>query len=372
MTRVRSEENPMGRTAFYHFYSVGSHAASTPLASLEEALVARKKGGFLWIACVSPERAELDAIAREFSIHPLSVADCFDEDQIPKIDAFPDYTEILFNDIVSSPDARVRAASASSATPAASDIGSAGAGCAVSIAEINLFFGGDFIVSVFRDETAARVTPEAIIDDVIRLRPRGIHGPARILHALLDRAIELSFPAVDAASDGIAELEDECLLGEGRIDPAKAHAIRQSLTLMRKSLFHERELLARLARKDSPLVPEESLIYFSDLYDHVAKFLGTVEADRDALTNLAQLTLAISGNEMARQAAKTNRSMTRLTFITTIFMPLTLVAGIGGMSEWTMITGQENWKASYAILLCAMALIGVANYLALKWLNRKP
>lgn len=359
----------MGRTAFYHFYSVGSHAASTPLASLEEALVARKKGGFLWIACVSPERAELDAIACELSIHPLSIADCFDEDQIPKIDAFPDYTEILFNDIVSSAEAHSRAAGTTSVTLPAS---ATSAGYAVSIAEINLFFGGDFIVSVFRDETAARVTPEAIIDDVLHLRPRGIHGPARILHALLDRVIELSFPAIDAASDGIAELEDECLLGSGAIDPAKAHSIRQSLTLMRKSLFHERELLARLARKDSPLVPEESLIYFSDLYDHIAKFLGTVEADRDALTNLAQLTLAISGNEMARQAAKTNRSMTRLTFITTIFMPLTLVAGIGGMSEWTMITGQENWKASYAILLCAMAFIGVANYLALKWLNRKP
>jgi magnesium transporter len=205
----------------------------------------------------------------------------------------------------------------------------------------------------------------------MRLRPRGIHGPARILHAILDRVIALSFPAVDAASDGIAELEDECLLGSGSIDPAKTHAIRQSLTLMRKSLFHERELLARLARKDSPLVPEESLIYFSDLYDHVAKFLGTVETDRDALTNLAQLALAISGNEMARQAAKTNRSMTRLTFITTIFMPLTLVAGIGGMSEWTMMTGSEHWKRSYAILLGAMALIGVVNYLVLKWLNRK-
>jgi magnesium transporter len=356
------EEDPMGRTAFYHFYSVGSHAVSTPLASLEEALVARKKGGFLWIACVSPERAELESIARELSIHPLSVADCFDEDQIPKIDAFPEYTEILFNDIVSHADAGPGAANA---------MNTASVGSAVSIAEINLFFGGDFIVSVFRDETAVRVTPEAIIDDVMRLRPRGIHGPARILHALLDRVIALSFSAVDAASDGIAELEDECLLGSGSIAPAKAHAIRQSLTLMRKSLFHERELLARLARKDSPLVPEESLIYFSDLYDHVAKFLGTVETDRDALTNLAQLALAISGNEMARQAAKTNRSMTRLTFITTIFMPLTLVAGIGGMSEWTMMTGPENWKRSYAILLGAMAFIGVANYLALKWLNRK-
>ncbi len=37
----------------------------------------------------------------------------------------------------------------------------------------------------------------------------------------------------------------------------------------------------------------------------------------------------------------------RLTLNTAIFMPLTLLAGIGGMSEWSRITGPKNWRVSY-------------------------
>lgn len=338
----------MGSTDLFHFYPAQDRSASIRLETLGEARRARETGGFIWIACVSPERGELEEIAREFAIHPLSIEDCFDEDQIPKVDVFPEYAEILFN-----------------------DIHIADFSGTIAIEEINLFFGKGFVISVFRSETARRVSADSIAESVARANPHGAHGSDRIVHAILDRVIDLTFTAVDRLSDAVTELEEECLSREAAIDPAKTHAIRQDLALVRKSLFHERELLARLSRKDSPVVPNESIVFFCDLYDHVAKFLGTVETDRDTVANLAQFSLALSGNEMAKQAAKTNRSMTRLTFITTIFMPLTLIAGIGGMSEWTMMTGADNWKTAYAILVGAMATVGILNYLALKWLNRK-
>ena len=352
----------MGRALYHHFYSIGNRAASTPLEGLEEAIVARRDGGCVWVACVDPERAELERIAEEFAIHPLSVADCFDEEQIPKVDVFPEYAAILFNDIV--PVAPERAETVAEGERSRSVL-------SVSISEINLFFGKDYIVSVFREATASRVSPESIVEGVIRSRLRGVHGPTKILHVILDRVIDDSFAAIDGLGDAIEALEDECLAPGGTLDPARAHSVRQSLSAMRKSLFHERELLARIARRDSGIVPDENAIFFSGLADRVAKFLAAVETDRDSATNLTQLSLAISGDRMAREASRTNRSMTRLTFITTIFMPLTLIAGIGGMSEWTMMTGQDRWKVSYAILVGAMALFGLVNFLVLRRLNRK-
>jgi magnesium transporter len=60
-----------------------------------------------------------------------------------------------------------------------------------------------------------------------------------------------------------------------------------------------------------------------------------------------------------------------LTIITTIFMPLTLLVGIGGMSEWSMMTEPENWRIAYPTLLLAMVLIGLANYFTLKRLEKR-
>jgi len=74
---------------------------------------------------------------------------------------------------------------------------------------------------------------------------------------------------------------------------------------------------------------------------------------------------------MSRAANRTNRSVRRLTFITTIFLPLSLLAGIGGMSEWSMMTGPENWKISYPLFLIIMAVLGVVNYYFLKWLDKR-
>jgi magnesium transporter len=76
-------------------------------------------------------------------------------------------------------------------------------------------------------------------------------------------------------------------------------------------------------------------------------------------------------NQMTKVANQTNISVRRLTLITTIFMPLTLIAGIGGMSEWSMMTGPANWKISYPAFLLAIGMIGFVNYCLLKWLERK-
>lgn len=83
-----------------------------------------------------------------------------------------------------------------------------------------------------------------------------------------------------------------------------------------------------------------------------------------------EMYLSMLNNDMARAANETNATVRRLTLITTIFMPLTLLAGIGGMSEWTMITGPRNWRVSYPAFLLAMIIIGLASYWFLNRLDR--
>jgi magnesium transporter len=76
-------------------------------------------------------------------------------------------------------------------------------------------------------------------------------------------------------------------------------------------------------------------------------------------------------NEMAKTANETNSTMRRLTLITTIFMPLTFLSGLGGMSEYSMMTGSENWRIAYPLFLLAMAAIAVGNYILIRWYDRR-
>ena len=54
-----------------------------------------------------------------------------------------------------------------------------------------------------------------------------------------------------------------------------------------------------------------------------------------------------------------------LTLINIIFLPLTLIASIGGMSEFTMMTRDIDWRISYSLLALGMVLLGWATWLAL-------
>lgn len=64
---------------------------------------------------------------------------------------------------------------------------------------------------------------------------------------------------------------------------------------------------------------------------------------------------------------KLSSVMKRLTIITTIFMPLTMITGIGGMSEWSMITGPDNWPLSYLLFIVGLIGVGFGTYYLFKW-----
>jgi magnesium transporter len=74
---------------------------------------------------------------------------------------------------------------------------------------------------------------------------------------------------------------------------------------------------------------------------------------------------------MTKMSNDTNISVRRLTLIATIFMPLTLLASIGGMSEWSMMTGPENWKISYPIFIVVMVIIAIVNYYFIRRMEKK-
>ena len=175
-------------------------------------------------------------------------------------------------------------------------------------------------------------------------------GPAFLMHVILDHIVDHKFAAIELLEDELDRTEETMLAAVSRFNPAELIRLRRDLMALRKSVFHEREILTKICRKDCPFVSDKAIFHYRDIYDHLAKFFELVETCRDLVTSLMEMYLSLLNNEMTRAAQETNVTVRRLTLITTIFMPLTLLAGIGGMSEWSMMTGPENWRIAYPAL----------------------
>lgn len=61
-----------------------------------------------------------------------------------------------------------------------------------------------------------------------------------------------------------------------------------------------------------------------------------------------------------------NKDLKRLTVISVVFMPINVLAGIGGMSEFSMMTHGVSWQIAYSIFIAGMIAIGILTYVSLR------
>ncbi|NMC63896.1 MAG: magnesium transporter CorA family protein [SAR324 cluster bacterium] len=329
-----------------HFFEVGSGANLKPIATIEEALALYHSGRSIWIDFSKVTRADLEAIAPSFGLHPLAIEDCFDEEQIPKIEDYATNTFLLFN------------------TYKYEDT-------ELQIGEVDIFVGDRFVVSIgFTNPTNTQCFER--LEKAFALYSNNLEGKADVLlHIILDYVVDEKVAAIEALQDEMDRSEVGVLDEPSTFSHEMLMKLRRHLMNLRKSLFHEREILVKICRRDSPFISDKAIYHFRDIYDHLAKFYETTEMCRERISNLMEIYFSIQNNKMTMAANKTNQVMRRLTLITTIFMPLTLLAGIGGMSEYTMMTGVENWRMSYLVLFIVMIMVGVVNFWILKVFESK-
>ena len=191
------------------------------------------------------------------------------------------------------------------------------------------------------------------------------------MHVVMDYVVDNKLQAFESLEDDLEDDEDQVLNNPDNFQPMELMRLKKYLVNLRKSLFHEREILIKLCRMDSPFIPDKAIVHFRDIYDHLAKFFELSETDREIVTSLMELYTSLLNNQMTKMSNDTNLSVRRLTMVATIFMPLTLIAGIGGMSEWTMMTGQENWRISYPLFLVGVAVVAVLNYLLIIFIEKR-
>ncbi len=181
-------------------------------------------------------------------------------------------------------------------------------------------------------------------------------GPDYIFHLVLDAMVDEYAPVVDRVSARLDRLESRVFRDPSPAVLQTMLRLKRVVTGMRKTLILEREVLARLTRGEFALVEAREIAYYRNVYDHLVRYTELIEAAREMVADLMQTHLSASSNRL-------NAIMKTLTMISTVVLPMNLIAGIYGMNFEANVWPDyktATWGFPFAIGL--MAVMGISSF----------
>ncbi len=276
----------------------------------------------------------LTRLGAVFTLHPLVLEDIVNVPQRPKVEEYDDQLLIIAQMVM---------------------LRRSGKGFLSE--QVSLILGKHYLLTVQEE-------PEhdcfAAVRERIRLNKGTIrkHNADYLAYTLLDSIIDGFFPILERYGEEIEELEDEVVANPTRQTLEKIHKIKRDLLTLRRSIWPQRDAINSLIRDGSDLISDEVRIYLRDCYDHAVQVLDMVETYRELASSLMDVYLSSVSNRM-------NEVMKFLTIVSTIFIPLTFIAGVYGMNFNTEKSPfnlpELNWYWGYP--LCWAMMIAIATVL---------
>jgi magnesium transporter len=173
---------------------------------------------------------------------------------------------------------------------------------------------------------------------------------------LLDAIVDGFFPILEVYGEALETLEDEVVASPDRQTLERIHQMKRELLMLRRAIWPQRDMINSLIRDGNDLITDEVRIYLRDCYDHTVQVLDMVETYRELASSLMDVYLSSVSNRM-------NEVMKFLTVVSSIFIPLTFIAGVYGMNFNTEKSPYNlpelNFYWGYPICLAVMATIAV-------------
>ncbi|MET0252963.1 MAG: magnesium/cobalt transporter CorA [Terrimicrobiaceae bacterium] len=279
----------------------------------------------------------LRKLGQQFNIHPLALEDVLNTTQRPKVEHYTDHYFIISDMIYKEEHRRI------------------------ALEQLSVFLGKSYVITI-QEESKHDVFEQ------VRSRLRVGRGYARkmksdyLAYALLDATVDQFYPIIETLGESIEAIEEELLDKPSRETLRKLYEAKRLLLQLRRTAWPQREIFNTLIRDDSGLVSKETQIFLRDCYDHTAQIIDILESYRDLATGLMDVYLSSLG-------FRTNEIMRVLTVISSIFIPLTFLAGVYGMNfntEHPLNMPELNWPFGYLLCLGAMACVATGMVIFFK------
>jgi len=319
-------------------YSEDHFEESNPKSITEVISLIQSFKGVTWINIDGlHDENSIEEICTYLDIHKLSMEDILSVGQRPKLEEYQDYVQAVIKIL---------------SIDSADEI--------IEYEQLSFILKGNILVT-FQEKTGD-------VFDGVRNRIREGKGNVRkrgadyLLYALLDLVVDHYFIVLDNFGEKLEDLETELLNNPDKTILSKLHRLRRETLLLRRTVYPLREMIGRFEKLEEPLISNSIKIFIRDLYDHTVKVIENIEVLRDMTSGLLDLYMNTTSNKM-------NEIMKVLTIMTSIFIPLTFIAGVYGMNFTNMPELQH--KYGYFVILGVMVFVvlGMLYYLKRKkWL----
>jgi magnesium transporter len=307
-------------------YHGGVRVADVGIDGIKAAL---ERHEFVWLGLFEPGEDLLRSVQRQFGLHDLAVEDAYNAHQRPKLEQYEDCVFVV-----------LRTAHMSTA-PRVLEFG-----------ETHIFLGPNYVVTVRHGSQQSHIGLRQRCESTPHLLAK---GPGYVLYALMDFVVDQYLPIVQQIEEEVEDLED-VIFGESANAEAtqRVYHLKRNLLALRRTISPLVEVCNRLMRFDLPHIPEDTRLYFRDVYDHIVRLNETIDAQRELLTTALEAHLSIASHAQ-------NEHMKRITAWAAMIAVPTMIAGIYGMNFRNMpeLTWIYGYQASIAVMVGACAALYV-------------
>jgi magnesium transporter len=270
-----------------------------------------------------------------FHFHPLAIEEAVNPDSRVKLEEFDQYVLLI-----------VRTVAFCETTDDPYDLDTA---------NISFFLGKNYLVTVHGADT----NPVDSTRELLKRKPElANHGPAKLMHAIVDQAVDAYFPIIDKLDEFMDSLEEKIFAQFDQGVLRDVFAVKRLVLSLRRHLAPERDAMSILTNRPSTLLTPDTQIYFRDIYDHVLRIYDSLENFRDLLSSTQESYLTQVSNRLG-MATKA------LGVVATVTLPFVVVSGMWGMN-FEGIPLHSN-PHGFLILVFAQLALGLVILAGLKW-----
>lgn len=289
----------------------------------------------IWIDMEAPSEAEERILREVFRFHPLTIEDCRETRNYPKVEEFPGYLYMIVHGVKAdtSPDH-------------------------FNTIELDAFLGPNYVITYHHDMFRSINNVKKLLSTTPIACQR---GPAFLLHQILDQIVDYYSPVLDDFDERIAKLEDDIftLSRPNKAILEEIMDLKRGVLRLRRISSRQMEVILRTSRGEFSLIPPALLPFYRDIHDHIIRVTDLAESYRDLISGSLDAYMSVVGNRM-------NEVMKVLTIFSAIMLPITFIAGVYGMNFENM--PELTTRFGYFVVLGLMFVVAV-GMLLLFWLR---
>jgi magnesium transporter len=314
-------------------YREGADKVATGFTADQLPELLKEEKTVTWIDMLEPTEADERALLDVFHFHPLTIEDCRETRNYPKVEEFPGYLYFIVHGVRAdtSPDH-------------------------FNTIELDGFLGKNYVITYHHEKFRSIDNIKQLLQTSPAVCQR---GSTFLLYQILDQIVDYYSPVLDDFDERIDTLEDDIftLKSPTNVILEEIMDLKRGVLRLRRISAKQKEVILRMSRGEFPLIEPQILPFYRDIHDHIGRVTDLAENYRDLISGTMEAYLSVVSNRM-------NEIMKVLTIFSAIMLPLTFIAGVYGMNFDNM--PELHSRLGYYVVWIVMLVVAL-GMLGLFW-----